>query len=1509
MARLAGALLAACLAFQRAGAATDTWTDNAGAGDSNWATPTNWSDAANAAPSPYDSLDFTGNNGLTSNNNFTAGMAIDGIAFDSAAGAFTLTGNGILLSGQVNNPSETLTAGIVNNAPGMAQTINLPLTLDWGSYTFTDPAGAGIAINGGLTANTGGVALFSGTGDITTSGGTALTADPNTGLISGLNGAGLILNSAYNTSVTSGSLALLPLATVSGGQIVPLPQGSYDSVSPGAIASGANNNVLLNNGSISTTYTASGTTLLNTIVQDTGTDVLDVTGTMVFGAGNAKGIGGVYVTNAVSNQDFTFNASGGVVTAGTTSSGGTIVFGINGTAGSTANELEDNAKITNNAQGGPVTIIKTGMASMYMNSTALGPNADSYSGGTYVDEGWLQANGPGDLGTGPVYIAGGATLYLETSQSNNIFLSPGTGDNGGNGAQGNIRFAGNSGGAASNLVYSGTFTAQGSPVTAAPGDRLTNNIAGGSLVFTNQITGAGTLDFDSDASNGTTGGGTSFVLDNTTANGNNWTGGTIMEAFSGTLFLSVTGSAANQFGPAAGTSAGNFTFSGGAGNLTFNPNGFNQTIGALITTGGAAADFVNNRSATLSTLTIGDNGGTGAFGGVIEGPLNITKTGTGTQTFSGANSYTGATSAVSGTLQITGAGTLGSTTSPLTVSGGTVDLGTTSQTVGAVTLTAANGTIQDGSLTGASYAISNNTGASFISANLLGGAGVTMSGSGSTTLSGNNTYSGATSVSAGTLFLNTGGTNNIAGSSGITISHGATLDTTNVDGGLGLSLAGTQNLTNNGVLNGSISTTAAGQTLQGSGSYSGSVSIPAGTLSAGALNTVGSIGIGGNLSVSGGLLDVVFNGATATTLTLGGSATFAGDSSLDLIQVLGPTHPSYVIFSAPGGLTGLTSGLLETIGRTTYSIDPTQLSANVLQIDIAGGPANLQWGTSTGGGDGVTWESQQVEKNWTNLTESGSADYFYNGDNVTFNDTNQGDYTVLVSGTVSPGSMTVSTTNAYTIGGPLGSIAGPGLLTKNGSGSLTLNGSNSYTGGVNLNAGALYINNAYALGIGTITIAGGTIDSTVGVALSSDNAQVWTGSFNYGGTAALNMGTGAVTLSGASPTITLNNGQTLTENGGIGDGGSGLGLTVTGNGTLALGGSSSYSGATVVNSPAALTVTGALGNTGVTVNSGATINLAGSGAINQNTLTVAGGTLNESVNNGISGSAGLTINNGANVNLGNSNNYTGPTALTSGTLNLNAAGAVSGGTITVSNSNGTLNDAVTNGISGSAGLTLGSGVTLTLAVANNYTGATNLNGATLNLNAAGAISAGVVTSTNGTITENTSNALGGSSSLVVVGGTANLSQSNNYTGNTTLSAGTLLLGSAGAIGSGQWNLNGGAFDNNSGGPITVSNAVSWGGSSTFVGSNNLTLSGAVSLGANPALSITTPSALLLVSNVVSGGTGFTLGGAGTMELSDAANSFTGNIVINSGTLEATGNGTSGGNSALGNAGTAAARLP
>jgi autotransporter-associated beta strand protein len=216
----------------------------------------------------------------------------------------------------------------------------------------------------------------------------------------------------------------------------------------------------------------------------------------------------------------------------------------------------------------------------------------------------------------------------------------------------------------------------------------------------------------------------------------------------------------------------------------------------------------------------------------------------------------------------------------------------------------------------------------------------------------------------------------------------------------------------------------------------------------------------------------------------------------------------------------------------------------------------------------------------------------------------------------------------------MGNIVDPANLPGS-SGVVTVNavnnfikfaGANTFTGGVNFTGtgpqGLFDISSASALGTGTFTINGGTInnDTTALTTLSTNNVQVWNGDFTFQGTKSLNMGTGAVSLgatAGTTRTVTVN-ANTLTIGGVISNGTNGLtsttALTKAGAGTLLLTGANAYTGATTVQA-GTLQTSGSLttGNIGV---SGGT--LTGSGTIHfdlgatPDLISLTAGTLNAS---------------------------------------------------------------------------------------------------------------------------------------------------------------------------------------------------------------------------------------------------------------------------------------------------------
>ena len=136
--------------------------------------------------------------------------------------------------------------------------------------------------------------------------------------------------------------------------------------------------------------------------------------------------------------------------------------------------------------------------------------------------------------------------------------------------------------------------------------------------------------------------------------------------------------------------------------------------------------------------------------GIISNSRSITKTGLGTLVLTGANTYSAGTAIIAGTLVLGHATSTLADTGGVTVSGGTLDIGSNSDTVGAVTLSSGSITGTSGVLTGSSYDVRSGT----VSAILGGSAALTKTTDGTVTLSGNNTYTGTTTVSGGTLVVN-----------------------------------------------------------------------------------------------------------------------------------------------------------------------------------------------------------------------------------------------------------------------------------------------------------------------------------------------------------------------------------------------------------------------------------------------------------------------------------------------------------------------------------------------------------------------------------------------------------------------------------------------------------------------------------------------------------------------------------------------------------------------------------
>jgi autotransporter-associated beta strand protein len=620
----------------------------------------------------------------------------------------------------------------------------------------------------------------------------------------------------------------------------------------------------------------------------------------------------------------------------------------------------------------------------------------------------------------------------------------------------------------------------------------------------------------------------------------------------------------------------------------------------------------------------------------------------------------------------------------------------------------------------------------------------------------------------------------------------------------------------------------------------------AGNVSAGVANqtvTLGDVTNTDDLNVALGASPITFNTATGETLAV--------------VNVI----------SGANSLVGSGSGTLTLSGVNTFTGGAT-LSSGQLNVNNA-----KAVGTGTFTINGGTIDNT-----------SGATITLSNNNAQTWG----GDFTFLGSSALNlgTGAVALGANRTVTVSGSNltegGIISGAFSLTKAGAGTFTLSGANTFSNGMTLSAGQLNINNATAVGSGTLTINGGTIDNTNGVAitLSNNNAQTWGGDFTFVGSNALNLGTGAVTL-GANRSVTVS-ASTLTEGGVIGDSGNVHSLTKAGAGILTLTGSDTYTGGTSISAGTLSFANGALSTGGITFAASSTLQWNGANAqdISGQIQAIATGvtaTLDTQANNvtlgsSLGGMGGIAkVGTGA-LTISGANTYSGGTTLTAGTLNINSATAIGTGTFTI-------NAGTINNTSGGA-ITLSDNNAEAWGASFTFTGTNALNlgtgAVTLGANITATVSASTLT--DGGITS-------GAFSLTKAGaGALTLSGANTFSNGMTLTAGQLNINNAKAVGTGTFTINGGTIDNTSGAAITFSNnnVQTWGGDFTFVGSNALNLgTGAVTLGSNRI--VTVSASTLTEAGIIAGAFSLTKAGAGALTLS-GANTFSTGMTLSAGQL-------------------------
>jgi fibronectin-binding autotransporter adhesin len=672
--------------------------------------------------------------------------------------------------------------------------------------------------------------------------------------------------------------------------------------------------------------------------------------------------------------------------------------------------------------------------------------------------------------------------------------------------------------------------------------------------------------------------------------------------------------------------AGGLTFTGGltgTDNLVLNANSTGSIT--FSTTAVNNSGTITNSGSSSGTTTIG--GGLGSsVSGVTENSSASALILSGTDT-----SYDGATLLSVGTLKLGSATALGGNGST-SGAGGTLTIaaGTTLDASAATVISTVNAETWNGNFTfGGSNALNTGTGAVSL------GANVQLTNAGANTL----TVGGAVSGSANLTLVNSGaGGLTFAGTSinngGTITNSGGGAGSTTISGALGSSVSGiTQNSSTSALI------------LSGTNTnFAGTLTISAGTLQVSGTGTLGSVGTiadNGTLEYSSSVNQTLASAisgtgaltkdtSTTSTLVLSAANSYSGETTLNAgtLQLQNANAIGSLNLTPAGAMTlslNADSNTTFNAASVNFSGSGATYNFNVNNITSAGAGNTLiltnlgQFGTGGAGTD--TFDLTGGTNRDTLQLGSGSSGSgalsFYN--NTTINSNTAGVTLSIPGGLAENASNNLPYTLIFggagniTIGAITnnGNVSGVLTPTFSGSGTIVLTGSNSFDGATATisTSGSLLLNNANALtGINAITISGTvTLDNITGssITLSANPAQSWSNNFTFGGTNALNLGTGAVTMS-ASRTVTVNGTGALTVGGVIGQAASGYGLTKAGSGTLVLTASNSYTGGTAIAGNGNLNLVFSQG--GATTNiinpmSGLTLG----GSTGGGTLTVTGG--------------------------------------------------------------------------------------------------------------------------------------------------------------------------------------------------------------------------------------------------------------------------------------------------------------
>jgi autotransporter-associated beta strand protein len=868
---------------------------------------------------------------------------------------------------------------------GLTHTLGTTLTVPAGqgfagSHSISDPVdcqGTIMAISGGSINLNNGLVL-SGSGAVNLNGGNLIVNDN----LSGMSGGSLSVGNHYVGYGGTGTF------TQSGGlSNISIVQANSGSLCLGTNAGDSGTYNLSGSGQLSALWNEYvGYSGIGTFAQSAGTNF---TGTLCLGY-NVGSSGTYSLSGGTLSTDYEVVGNCGVATFSQAAGTNTLtVFG---------------SLLLGNSAGGSGTYFLGGGGmvaySEYIGSSGTGAftqtggtnNIGNYGitspGGLYVgnnpgSSGTYNLSGSGLLSATTEYVGPGNGVFLQSGGTNSVYslLVSGVYSLSGGQLSASYESIGYSG--------SGSFTQSGGTNSASgllfgyDGSSGTYNLNAGLLILSGVDNSSGTAAFN--INGGTLQAGSRFFASVPVTLGDSGTAaifdtagfamtfsgqlsgpGSLIKVDSGTLILAASNTYSGNTLISGGTLALSSSLAlqnstldtSGSGMLSFGSL-TSATIGEL--TGPGVLNLANSSSQPV-LLSVGNNGTSTTFSGILQGAGSLIKSGSGTLTLAANNRYKGATFINGGILSLANSAALPGSGN-ITFGGGTLQYtnGNSSDYSSYIVNSAGPISIDTSgaNVTFASGLASSNTG------------GLTKFGSGTLTLEGADAFGGDTLISSGTLALgnalalqqstlDTSGSGwlNFGSLTAVTLGGLAGPGTVSLSnsayGAVAVTLGqNNTSTTYSGTLTGAGSLTKIGSgalTLTGNNAFSGETLINSGTLNL--ANPLAAQNSTVNVSSSGALTFAAGN----TNPTLGGLAgignvaltTAAAEPAMLNMGRNGQSTTYGGSLSGAGGLTKVGTGTLTLANINSY-IGPTVIQGGTLQLGAANRQTgiSMQWSTGS----------------------------------------------------------------------------------------------------------------------------------------------------------------------------------------------------------------------------------------------------------------------------------------------------------------------------------------------------------------------------------------------------------------------------------------------------------------------------------------------------------------------------------------------------------------------------------